>query len=510
MAIPARLDISRLSSPHRSGSRHLLLELATSLIAAFRRPAELANRNTRHNISNMNWCNLACTAIDIHTRSQSWSLSSSPACLRISALAFAARVSRSGASAAFGLLRLHTYVQRPADGVRTAVELPFQHWRVGSSHGISAQPRADSDAIMIWTYLLILSVVQGITEFLPISSSAHLILVRDLFLALGVPVSEGGAADELALDIALHVGSLGAILLYFRKDVTQLFLGLADAVRLRPSDNARMLMLLTVATMPIIVAGFLLKDIVTYMLRSVEIIAWMTIIFGVLLYVAGRNSDTPTAQPKRISARRSVAVWPSACAHSGLQPSEIAYEPHAHRASTPLSPRFHWLCPGRPPPGAGTSCHVTPIGRNPPSADRRAYRRPFPRRRLITVAGSRKCCSAIVLNPSLLNRCPHPARCLHSFACRQVAARPSSGPHIRLSSAGEQDMPRSADASRIAPRLNYPHRAAPPGGRQASARHGDAVSKSRRREGNRAALPRATTGLSRPAPPTISPFTFQH
>ena len=77
-------------------------------------------------------------------------------------------------------------------------------------------------------------------------------------MPLGVPVSEGGAADELALDIALHVGSLGAIsaLISERTSPSSSFGDCADAVRLRPSDNARMLMLLTVATMPIIVAGF--------------------------------------------------------------------------------------------------------------------------------------------------------------------------------------------------------------------------------------------------------------
>ena len=75
---------------------------------------------------------------------------------------------------------------------------------------------------MAMYYLIFLAVVQGITEFLPISSSAHLILGRDLMNAIGLPPSEGTAADQLAFDIALHVGSLGAVLLYFRRDAIEM------------------------------------------------------------------------------------------------------------------------------------------------------------------------------------------------------------------------------------------------------------------------------------------------
>lgn len=198
---------------------------------------------------------------------------------------------------------------------------------------------------MIWTYLLILSVIQGVTEFLPISSSAHLILVRDLFVALGMPMWEGSQADELALDIALHVGSLGAILLYFWRDVAQLFLGLADAVRLRASDNTRLLLLLIVATLPIMVVGFLMKDVVTYMLRSAEIIAWTTIIFGVLLYVADRQPERAEAMEK-MSFRQAIVVGLAQCLAliPGVSRSGIAMT--AGRLTgldRPLSARFALL-----------------------------------------------------------------------------------------------------------------------------------------------------------------------
>lgn len=198
---------------------------------------------------------------------------------------------------------------------------------------------------MLWTYLLILSVVQGVTEFLPISSSAHLILVRDLLVALGMPMWEGSQADELALDIALHVGSLLAILVYFRRDVVHLFIGLADALRLKASDNARTLLLLIVATLPILVVGFLMKDVVTYMLRSAEIIAWMTILFGLLLYVADRQPARAKAMEK-MSFRQAIVVGLAQCLAliPGVSRSGIAMT--AGRLTgldRPLSARFALL-----------------------------------------------------------------------------------------------------------------------------------------------------------------------
>jgi len=106
-----------------------------------------------------------------------------------------------------------------------------------------------------------------------------------------------------------------------------------------------MLMLLTVATMPIIVAGFLLKDIVTYMLRSVEIIAWMTIIFGVLLYVADRQPEHAHSIEK-MSFRQAIVVGLAQCLAliPGVSRSGIAMT--AGRLTgldRPLSARFALL-----------------------------------------------------------------------------------------------------------------------------------------------------------------------
>jgi len=141
-------------------------------------------------------------------------------------------------------------------------------------------------------YLVFLAVLQGITEFLPISSSAHLILGRDLMIALGLPPAEGTAADQLAFDIALHVGSLGAVLLYFWRDAREMLLGLFDVVRGRSGGRSRLLLLVVVGTIPILIVGFLAKDIASEFLRATEIIAWTTIIFGILLWVADRSKMT--------------------------------------------------------------------------------------------------------------------------------------------------------------------------------------------------------------------------
>lgn len=156
-------------------------------------------------------------------------------------------------------------------------------------------------------YLVFLAVLQGITEFLPISSSAHLILGRDLMIALGLPPAEGTAADQLAFDIALHVGSLGAVLLYFWRDAREMLLGLFDVVRGRSGGRSRLLLLVVVGTVPILIVGFLARDIASEFLRATEIIAWTTIIFGILLWVADRSKMTKH-KPEGITFRDALFI----------------------------------------------------------------------------------------------------------------------------------------------------------------------------------------------------------
>ena len=202
-------------------------------------------------------------------------------------------------------------------------------------------------------YLVFLAVVQGITEFLPISSSAHLILGRDLMTALGLPPSQGTPADELAFDIALHVGSLGAVLVYFWRDVVELIQGLIDGVTGRGGPRFRLLGLVIVATLPVLVIGFLARDLVAGSLRATEIIAWTTIVFGVALWLADRAS-TARNDLEAITFRDAILIGLMQCLAiiPGVSRSGITMT--AGRAlglGRPLSARFALLL-GMPTIGA--------------------------------------------------------------------------------------------------------------------------------------------------------------
>ncbi len=126
-------------------------------------------------------------------------------------------------------------------------------------------------------HLLILALIQGITEFLPVSSSAHLILL---------PALTDLADQGLELDVAVHIGTLAAVILYFRKEVLLALKGTGDLLRgdFR-SAGARLALNLVIATVPVVIAGFLLK--VTGLMdamRSVAVIGWTMLVFGLVLY----------------------------------------------------------------------------------------------------------------------------------------------------------------------------------------------------------------------------------
>lgn len=132
---------------------------------------------------------------------------------------------------------------------------------------------------MTWLNLIVLAVVQGITEFLPISSSAHLILVPCL----------GHFPDQgLDMDIAVHVGTLGAVMLYFWRDIWQMILGLWAALRLKKTPGGRLALAVLVATVPVVLVGVVVKDYVATAGRSIAVLGWSTLIFGILLYAADR------------------------------------------------------------------------------------------------------------------------------------------------------------------------------------------------------------------------------
>ena len=125
---------------------------------------------------------------------------------------------------------------------------------------------------------VLLALLQGLTEFLPISSSAHLILLPRLL---------GWGDQGLAFDVAVHVGTLLAVVLYFRHDVQRLFAAwLQSCLERRMSADARLAWLVLLGTVPVAVAGLLLHDVIETYLRSPLVIALATIGFGVLLGLA--------------------------------------------------------------------------------------------------------------------------------------------------------------------------------------------------------------------------------
>ena len=129
------------------------------------------------------------------------------------------------------------------------------------------------------TQLIILALIQGITEFLPVSSSAHLILV---------PLLTEWQDQGLAIDVAAHLGSLFAVMLYFRKDIARiLFSGINSIIKKELSDvDSRLFWYLIFSSIPVLVFGFLLHDVISTYLRDPLIIAFASIGFGLLLWYA--------------------------------------------------------------------------------------------------------------------------------------------------------------------------------------------------------------------------------
>lgn len=138
---------------------------------------------------------------------------------------------------------------------------------------------------MTLLHLFIIAVIQGVTEFLPISSSGHLILLPNLT----------GMEDQgQVIDVAVHLGTLAAVVIYFWADVR---IGLAGIPRMLTgkidTPGAKLAFLLMLATIPVIVLGLVLKLTgLSDMLRGIEIIGWTMLIFGIVLYWMDQHSPS--------------------------------------------------------------------------------------------------------------------------------------------------------------------------------------------------------------------------
>ena len=126
--------------------------------------------------------------------------------------------------------------------------------------------------------IIVLALIQGLTEFLPVSSSAHLILGGVAF---------GWPDQGLVFDVATHLGTLAAVFIYFRHDLLDMARACLRPVRSEADRVHRnMAVYLAIASLPALLVGFLARDLVEIYLRDVRVIAWMTIGFGLLLWLS--------------------------------------------------------------------------------------------------------------------------------------------------------------------------------------------------------------------------------
>ena len=129
---------------------------------------------------------------------------------------------------------------------------------------------------------VLLGIVQGLTEFLPVSSSAHLILAR-AFFGWDVPADFG-----LAFDVALHIGTLAAILAFFRREIVGMVMSLPSVLSPGADPSARLAQRIVVGTLPVVVVGLLFNDYIEEALRTPRVAAWALAIGAVAMFAAER------------------------------------------------------------------------------------------------------------------------------------------------------------------------------------------------------------------------------
>ncbi len=133
---------------------------------------------------------------------------------------------------------------------------------------------------MILYHIILLAVIQGLTEFLPVSSSGHLGLFHCF-----TDQCQQWDNENLTMDIAVHVGTLLSVLLYFWRDVVRILLGIKDiGTGNVKSANSKLTLYILISSIPVIIAGFILNMFEPDWLKTLYVIAWATIIFGIVLW----------------------------------------------------------------------------------------------------------------------------------------------------------------------------------------------------------------------------------
>ena len=166
-------------------------------------------------------------------------------------------------------------------------------------------------------HLVIIALIQGITEFLPVSSSGHLILLPGLT----------GLTDQgPVIDVAAHVGTLLAVIVYFWSDVRHILQGVPQVVRGQfDTPSARLFIAISLATLPVMVLGLILKLTgLSDALRSITVIGWSMLVFGILLYWMDQRAQT-TRQLQDLTLRDAwiLGLWQTLALIPGTSRSGI-------------------------------------------------------------------------------------------------------------------------------------------------------------------------------------------
>ena len=177
-------------------------------------------------------------------------------------------------------------------------------------------------------HLLLLAAIQGITEFIPVSSSGHLQLVHGL-----TAYPDHG----LVIDVALHAGTLLAVMAYFRRDVGPILVGARDIIRRQPSAAAHLVQVLVIASLPVLLAGAVLVALdATDALRKPEIVAWATIIFSIPLWLADRRQTSQSSDITESEGGDQQSISPRHALIIGLA-QMLALVPGASRAGVTIT-----------------------------------------------------------------------------------------------------------------------------------------------------------------------------
>lgn len=172
---------------------------------------------------------------------------------------------------------------------------------------------------MTFLQVFVLAVVQGITEFLPISSSAHLVLLHEF--AHSTPEA------ALALDVAVHLGTMAAVIIFFWPEVRRALAGLGHlAAGRREGADARLALALIVATIPAVVLGGVLA-VTGWVdaLRTTAVIGWTMLLFGVLLYVVHRMApETRTFRDWTLRDAVIMGLWQALALIPGVSRAGIS------------------------------------------------------------------------------------------------------------------------------------------------------------------------------------------